>query len=330
MPNGYHHLAYEQRCQIYVLKKRGDSSRAIATILGVHRSTIHRELDRNAGKRGYRHKQAQTLASKRRHDADSKLKKMSPEIALLIKSKLEIQWSPEQISGWMKLQREATSVSYETIYRHIWHNKSRGGKLYLNLRHQGKKYNKRGGKNAGRGLIPQRIDIDQRPPIVEEKSRLGDWEVDTIVGKNHQGAIVSLVERSSKLTLLSILPDRKASRVATQITKRLEPIKECVLTITSDNGKEFAGHVSISKQLEANFFFAKPYRSWERGLNEHTNGLVRQYCPKKTSFKHLTQKHMLKIENLLNNRPRKVLNFRTPIEVFNQMRSAGQSVALRC
>ena len=228
-----------------------------------------------------------------------------------------MQWSPEQISGRLKRFHGEKAISHEMIYRYIWDDKQRGGELYKNLRHNGKKYNKRGSKNAGRGFIPNRIDIDQRPLIVEEKSRIGDWEIDTIIGKNHKGAIVSMVDRHSKFTMLAKVSRKTAYEVEEALITRLSQVQDFVYTITSDNGKEFANHIAISKELEADFYFAHPYHSWERGLNEHTNGLVRQYVPKSTDFDKVSTEDIRKVEDLLNDRPRKVLKFSTPLEILN-------------
>ena len=189
MPEGYHHLTYEDRCQIYALTQSGLSQAAIARQLGVDRSTIKRELDRNTGARGYRFKQAQEKASQRRRTASCAPRKMKPDLVTLIEEKLtQEQWSPDQISGWLAKNGDA-SISHERIYQHVWEDKKNGGNLYVQLRHHGKKYHKRKGKTSGRGLIPNRVDIDQRPAIVAEKSRIGDWEADTIIGAGHQGRL---------------------------------------------------------------------------------------------------------------------------------------------
>ena len=243
---------------------------------------------------------------------------------------MKTQWSPEQIAGWLRLWHPNNCASYETIYLHVWSNKRKGGCLYKHLRHKGKKYNKRRHEKAGRGYIPGRIDITHRPAIVEDKTRLGDWELDTIIGANRKGAIVSLVDRASKLTKLFKVPFKTAEAVADAIVESLNPIKNFVKTLTSDNGKEFARHRMISEALGADFFFATPYHSWERGLNEHTNGLVRQYFPKGSSFDRISQEAIEKVQALLNNRPRKVLGFRTPIEVFKEKAFEYTNVALQC
>ena len=316
MPKGYHHLTYDQRCQIQTLKERGDSIDKIAKALKAHRSTVYREISRNSQDSNYEYRQANKKASDRRQAASSKKTKMKHDLIEIIEEKLKLQWSPEQISGRLKRIYGAKAVSHEEIYRYIWENKQRGGELYKNLRHNGKKYNKRGSKKAGRGFIPNRIDIDKRPSIVEEKIRIGDWEVDTIIGKNHKGAIVSMVDRHSKLTMLAKVARKTALDVEKALTLRLSQVQDYVHTITSDNGKEFANHTAISKVLKADFYFAHPYHSWERGLNEHTNGLVRQYIPKSAHFDVITKDKIQEIEDLLNNRPRKILQFLTPKEVF--------------
>ncbi len=168
-------------------------------------------------------------------------------------------------------------------------------------------------------MIPDRVDITQRPQIVADKARIGDWELDSIIGSHHRGAITSMVERVSKLTKLALLKTPSSAATHAAIIAKLEPLKAHVHTLTSDNGKEFAAHKTISNELEAEFYFATPYHSWERGLNENTNGLVRQYFPKRLNFDTLTHSDVQKVENLLNNRPRKTLNFLTPIEVFSQI-----------
>lgn len=330
MPKGYTHLAYEQRCQIYALLKRNISKNQIADTIGVHQTTVSREVSRNKGKRGYRYKQAQAKAVGRRFKVNSLPRKMTPGLTLYVEQMLcEFQWSPEQIAGRLRIIY-GIKVSHESIYRYIWKNKKKGGILYKHLRRSGKKYNKRSGKQAGRGLIPGRIGIEARPAIVERKERVGDFEVDTIIGAQHRGAIVSLVDRKTKLTFLKLLPKATASETSNAIIELLEPIKEHTYTLTSDNGKEFAQHDRVTKELKAKFFFANPYCSCERGLNENTNGLVRQYFSKKSIFTKLTQSQVKKVEYLLNSRPRKLLKYRTPLEVFLQDTGKNLNYALRC
>lgn len=330
MPKGYKHLAYEQRCQIHALLKRNTSKSRIAVIVGVHPTTITREIKRNSGRRGYRYKQAQSKTIERRLKANMRLRKLTLEVTLYVEEKLcKFQWSPEQIAGRLKL-KYGIKISHELIYRYIWNDKKDGGLLYKHLRRKGKKYNNRSAKKAGRGLIPGRIGIEERPQIVDEKLRVGDFEADTIVGANHVGAIVSLVDRKSKLTRLKLIRKAKSTETATAIIELLGPIKRHVHTITSDNGKEFAKHKVIKQKLVAQFFFANPYRSCERGLNENTNGLVRQYFPKGTCFSKLSHEQLERVEKLLNSRPRKSLRYQTPNEVFLRETGEYRNVALRC
>ena len=315
------HLRYEQRCQLHALEQQGLTQEVIAQEIGSTQPVVSRELQRNRGRRGYRYKQAQAKADGRRHAANAQPSKMTPDIIAVIETMLrEEQLSPEQISGWMQTT-EGVCVSHEWIYQHIYADKGKGGTLYKQLRRTGKRYNKRKGKTSGRGLIPNRIDIDQRPAIVEERSRLGDWEADTIVGAEHKGAILSLVERVSKYTLLHKLDHATSDKTGDAIIARMRSHRKIVHTITSDNGKEFAGHQHVAEQLDAGFYFAKPYHAWERGLNENTNGLVRQYFPKGSSFANVTAKDVERVQNLLNSRPRKTLGFQSPNEVFFAVKS---------
>ncbi len=315
--SGYHHLTQNQRCQISILRKSDFSITHIAQKLNLHKSSVSRELKRNCKSESYNPEEAQKRSSSRRSKASQKVTKMSPYMALLIVDGLLKFWSPEQISGRLKLEG-GTEISHESIYKYIWKDKKNGGTLWKNLRHRAKKYNRRKGKASGRGLIPNRVDIDQRPKIVEEKNRIGDWEGDTIEGAHHKGAILSLVDRKSKFTFLVPLKRRQAESVTKAVSsiKNKMRIGGPIRTITWDNGKEFSQHSKITKQTGALCYFATPYHSWERGLNEHTNGLVRQFLPKGTEFINLKKKEVILIENLLNSRPRKVLNFRTPEEVF--------------
>jgi IS30 family transposase len=327
MPKAYKHLTSYDRCQIYVHKQSGKSQIEIAQTLDVSQSTISRELRRGRGKNGYEFADAHALAEKRGSARGCGTRVMVPTLVTRIEDLLQQkQWSPQQISGRLA-HEDGTQVSHESIYRHIWRDKKAGGTLYINLRRTGKKYNKRKGLNSGRGMIPDRVDIAQRPQIVADKVRLGDWELDSIIGAQHKGAISSMVERVSKLVRLVLL--KTPSSLATQaaIIDRLMLLKTHVYTLTSDNGKEFAAHKIISNALDAEFYFATPYHSWERGLNENTNGLVRQYFPKGCNFDTLTTEAVKKVEDLLNNRPRKTLNFLTPNEVFLKL-SQSQNYAL--
>jgi IS30 family transposase len=298
--------------------------------LNVSPSTILREIKLNQGKRGYRYQQSDEKSVNRRCQASSKKRKLLPDVIDKIKMYLNLtQSSPVQISGYL-FKNEGLKISHESIYRLIWDDKKQGGNLYTHLRHKAKKYNKRGAKNAGRGLIPNRVDIDQRPIIVEQKTRIGNFELDTIVGANHNGAIISIVDRCSKYAMLELVPQATKEAVREAIVRHLIPFKPNLYTLTSDNGKEFADHEKISKELGALFFFAKPYHSWERGLNEHTNGLVRQYFPKGTDFTILSKEQVANVEQRLNNRPRLVLDFNTPFERFLSNETQRLDVAVQC
>jgi IS30 family transposase len=310
----YTQLTREQRYQIYAFLTAGFSQTSIARQIGVHKSTINREIKRNRGKKGYRPKQAHNFAKHRRRQA-RKFVKLTTKLIVVIENLIKQELSPEQISGILK-RSSGLSICHESIYQHILKDKARGGKLYQHLRHANKKMKKRYGSYNRRGQIVGRISIDERPAIVDEKKRLGDWEIDTVIGKNHKGALVTIVERKSKFTLIKLLAKKKADLVSQATIDLLSPFSKRVITITSDNGKEFAQHEFIAKELKSQFFFAHPYHSWERGLNENTNGLIRQYFPKSTSFEMITDEQIQNVMDRLNNRPRKTLGFKTPNEVF--------------
>lgn len=308
----YTQLTQEQRYQIYALKKAGHTQTGIANTLRVHKSTISRELHRNRGGKGYRPKQAHERALERRQTKNAA--RITQDTWKLIERLLREDWSPEQISLWLKAQN-LPSVSHEWIYQHIIQDKRRGGTLHKHLRCQ-KKRKKRYGAHERRGQMPNRVSIDERPAIVERRERFGDWEADTIIGKGHKQAIVSLTERKSRLSLISKVQTKGADEVRDAIVTLLESLAEQVYTITSDNGKEFARHENIAKTLNAGFYFAHPYASWERGLNENTNGLIRQYFPKGYDFSSISRQEIQAVMDKLNNRPRKCLGMNTPNQVF--------------
>ena len=309
----YKQLTSEQRYQISALKRMGHSRTEIAKELEVHKSTIGRELRRNTGERGYRPKQAHEKAHEKRMNAALQ-KRISTETWDVVEEKLCQDWSPEQVSGWLKKQQEI-QISHEWIYQHILADQKAGGKLYTHLRQHGKR-RKRYGKYDRRGKLSNRVSIEERPQIVEQRERLGDWEIDTLIGQSHHGALVSLVDRKSRYTLLQPVTQRLANLVADATISLLHPFADFVHTITGDNGKEFAEHVRIAETLKTNFYFAHPYSAWERGTNENTNGLVRQYFPKKTDFSKVGLAETQVAVNKLNLRPRKCLDFNTPFEVF--------------
>lgn len=333
----YKQLTLEKRYHISALKKQGYKQKDIAYEVGVHPSTISRELKRNIFQCKYSAEYAQTEYTLRQKKKP-KHTALTKTIEKYIREKLKQDWSPEQISGRMKLDINQ-SIHHETIYQFIYRNKRSGGKLYKYLRHRNKKYHCRTKDYQQRGTIIDRVMIDKRPKIVDKKKRIGDLEIDTVIfqttlrdsisfhGKDHKGALVTVVDKKSKFTLIKKVQSKQASEVSQALIEMLTPIKNILHTITSDNGKEFAYHKDISSALDTSFYFANPYHSWERGLNEHmpersdkcpwgTNGLIRQYIPKKSEFENISKEEIVTIQNRLNHRPRKSLNYKTPFEVF--------------
>lgn len=313
----YKQLTQEERYQIYAYKQSGLTQEKIAERLARSKSTISRELSRNSGQKGYRPKQAQEKAQERWYEAPKAIK-FNKAMQVTMIAYLRQEWSPEQIRGYCH-ENNIPMVSHERIYLFIWEDMANGGALHKHLRHQRKRYKKRYGSQDKRGTIPERISIDERPAIVDEKSRLGDWEGDTIIGKGHQGAVVTLVERKSKLTLAMQVDNKTEENVTAAIIALLKPYQSLVHTITFDNGKEFTNHKAIAKALKTNVFFAHPYHSWERGLNENTNGLIRQYLPKTKSLRNICHRKIIDITDKLNNRPRKTLKYKTPLDVFQMV-----------
>ena len=308
----YTQLTQEQRYQIYALMKAGHNQTETARILEVHKSTISRELRRNRGLCGYRPQQAERLAVTRRQ-GKAKVR-IQPGHWDWVEALLREDWSPEQVSLWLA-QEKRLRISHEWIYHYILRDKQQGGDLYRRLRCQ-KRRRKRYGHFSRRGQWSGRVSIDERPAIVDRRARLGDWELDTIIGKGHKQALVSLTERKSRLTLIAKVASKEADTVKAAILQQLAPLSDNVHTLTSDNGREFARHQAMAKALNATFYFAHPYASWQRGLNENTNGLIRQYFPKDRDFTTITEQEIKTAMDKLNNRPRKCLDMKTPNQVF--------------
>lgn len=313
------HITEKQRYAISKMLQVPMSKKDIAEAIGVDRSNIYREIKRNCDSRSgkYNPDLAQRKADKRKVEKKRK-EVFTQAMKKRVKKLLRKDLSPEQIVGRSQVENIAM-VSHETIYCWIWQDKRQGGDLHKSLRRQGRKYSKRGSKNAGRGFIPNRVEIDQRPSIVEQKERFGDLEIDTIIGKNHKGAILTINDRATSRVWIRKLSGKEAIPVAKITVWALRKVKNLIHTITADNGKEFAKHEDIAQKLDINFYFCKPYHSWERGGNENTNGLIRQYIPKGTDFSEVTNKRIKWIENNLNNRPRKRLGYLTPNEKFKQI-----------
>ncbi len=310
------HITVEQRYAISVMRNQAYSQKEIALAIGKDKSTISRELHRNCDKRGGKY---DCNLAQRKFELRQSGKKahvhFTDEIKRYVESGLDKDYSPEQIVGRAELEG-IPCVSHERIYQHVWQNKKQGGTLHSHLRRKGRKYRKRGKSKDTRGIIKNRIGIEQRPVIVDSKTRFGDLEIDTIIGQNHKGAILTINDRVTGLVWIRKLKGKETDPVAQKTIEALSPMKDRIHTITADNGKEFAGHQSISKALNVDVYFAKPYHSWERGANENTNGLIRQYFKKGTSFENLTDKDIERVQNILNNRPGKKLGFLTPIEFY--------------
>jgi Transposase and inactivated derivatives, IS30 family len=319
---GYKHLTREQRYTIEALLQTSMSLREIAEVIGVSKGTVSREIRRNCDMRGH-HRYRWQLAQKkyeRRMKTRKHFLKFTDEMKRIVRRFIVYgQYSPEQICGRFRMKGEEM-VCAETIYRWVWQEKRRGNdEMARNLRHGGRRRPRRDRQYSSRGMIQDRVDISLRPDVVNEKKRFGDFEIDTIIGKNRKGAIMTTNDRCTHLVLIRRLEGKEAVPLADAAIEALLPYKDKIHTITADNGKEFARHKEIAKGLDAEFYFARPYHSWERGANENTNGLIRQYIPKGTDFSELTDEMIAEIEWKLNNRPRKSLGYLTPIEYCKLM-----------
>lgn len=313
----YKQLTENQRYQIETYFKLGKSRTFIANELKVHPSTISRELRRNKSIQGkYAASRAQMFTNIRKERYVNYRTFSSNEKRVIDRFISEEQWSPKQIVGYCK-ENNIPMVSHETIYHYVRTNKANGGDLYKHMRHK-LKHRKR---PVGRHMpIKDRISIDQRPAIINDKQRFGDWEIDTIVGANGKQAILTIVERTTGFFMMKNLPQgRNSKELSKELVEMLLPYKNSILSITSDNGCEFADHKTISEKLETDFYFAHPYHSWERGLNEYTNKLIRQYIPKKTSFSLFTDQQIADIQYKINRRPREKLNFNNPKNLFYKL-----------
>jgi IS30 family transposase len=318
------HLTKEQRYQIKAYLNCNKSKLFIAELLQVDKGTIYRELKRNSTKIGlYNPDFAQELATERK-ERFGKNRKFTPTIKKYVKKQIEQeQWSPEQIEGYCKVNN-IPMVSHERIYQFVRENKVQGGFLYKHLRHQ-LKHRKRpvSGKQQ---TIKDKISIELRGDVINNKERFGDWEIDLIIGKDGKGAILTIVERTTAFLLMKKLPfGKNAEELAKIVIQMLLLYKDFIYSITSDNGTEFAKHKKISEKLLTLFFFAHPYSSWERGLSEYTNKLIRQYIPKKSIFNQYNNNQIKEIQHKINRRPRKNLNYENPKNLF--YRFVNQKVA---
>lgn len=312
-------ITLEQRYEIAAHHKLGRTREYIAGLVGKHKSSIGRELRRNAdGRNGeYRAKLAERKCRERHRDKPKNIA-LTPMVIETVEALIREDLSPEQVVGHCR-KKDIVCVSAEAIYLHIWENKKKQGDLYRHLRRRGRRYKKRGSLKTGRGQIADRVGIEKRPSVVEEKIRFGDLEADTIVGKNHIGAIVTLNDRASGMLKMKKTTTREAAEVGNAINEMLEEWVPFINTITSDNGKEFAEHKRIAGKCQIDFYFANPHSPWERGANENLNGPIRQYFPKKTDFSTITEKEIAGVETKLNNRPRKRYSFDTPLEMMDKL-----------
>jgi IS30 family transposase len=296
----YRQITSGERYAIAALRRRGLSARAIAAELGRTHTTISREVRRNSCNDGAYRPFKASHRTRGRRSRSRRNSRIAPETWRIVERYLALDWSPEQVTGFLRAE-DILSISHETIYVHVWHDKAGGGELWKHLRQAGKKRRKRYGAYDSRGKLAGKRHISERPAEVEERLEPGHWEIDTVMGTEHgRNSVVTLVERTTGYLVMGKL-GRHTGRV---------------LTVTADNGSEFHSYKEIEAATGAEFYFATPHHSWERGTNENTNGLIRQYLPKRTNLAHVTQIDCDGIAARLNSRPRKRLGYRTPEECY--------------
>ena len=323
MHKEYHHLSLKEREVIDMMRRQGISMRQMAWVLGRSPSSISRELRRNRSSvyDCYMDHRAQERAYNRRSKASHRMRLKSDAIRDYVESKLKEDWSPEQIAGRIRIDHPGLSISHEAIYQYIYHHPSIPDRTELIscLRRSHKRRKRKGqAPDKHKSKIPNRIGIEDRPEVVDERSRFGDWEADTLTSRQSKAALLSMAERKSRLVQLEKLEAKTAPATSAAVTKRLLRFpKETHHTITFDNGSENADHENISEDAKIKCFFCDPNSPWQRGTNENINGLVRQYLPKKTDFAIISAEKIKWIETKLNNRPRKCLDYKTPLEVAN-------------
>ena len=317
----------EEREKLYALKEQGFSLREIGRRLGRNHSSLSDELRNNSPYGAeYIPCRAQRLSDKRGWRQRCRAPLKNPLVFLYVREHLRIGWSPDEISGRIKLDHPGYSISYEAIYRYIYGRKMRRYKYWEYLTLGRKKRMKKGGRGVRRdssGKIPGSISIDLRPEIVNLRSRIGDWETDNIIGKlTDKTALSVTVERVTKVTLLTKLSDRLAVTKRDALLRRLGVFpKEIRLTLTTDNGSENSNHKEISKKLELLMFFCHAYHSWEKGTVENTNGRIRRYIPKGISIDTFSEEYIKEVEIRMNSTPRKCLGYLTPYEKISQVLS---------
>lgn len=314
----YTQVTPEERFALSLLRRQGLGVRAIARMLHRAPSTISREMRRNVWRedgRSYLPGRAQSYTNHRRR-ISRRNTQFTAENWAAVETRLRQNWSPEQIVGWFA-RFLILAISHETIYRHVWNDKQCGGTLWHHLRTAYKPRRKRYGRYDSRGRLAGKRHISERPAGAEHRSRFGHWEGDTVLGNTQHGTcIVTMVERKSGFTAIGRLRRRAAAEVNARLRRLVAAQPRPVRSITVDNGTEFHSYRTLETRIEAKFYFATPHHAWERGTNENTNGLIRQYLPKRTSLEHLTQRDCQRIADTLNRRPRKRLGFKTPQEVY--------------
>jgi IS30 family transposase len=311
------HLTFQEREMVSQMHHAHQTAAEIARRLGRHPCTISRELHRNRGRNGYWAGPAQAKADARRSDRPWTGKMERPDVACYVRERLRQYWSPDEIAGRSRSDfpdNPRRRVSRQTIYTWIHAQHAAGANWRRYLRRLGRVRR----RSENRGQLPACISIEGRPAVVDRRARYGDWEGDTVVGRGHQGGAVTLVDRKSGYLLLGKVSDRHAATVRDAIAQLFGPLPASLRrTLTLDNGKEFAEHESIAAAVALRVYFAKPYCAWQRGTNENTNGLVRQFFPKGSDLVHVPKQRFEKVQHLLNNRPRRRLGYRTPLEILN-------------
>jgi len=321
------HLSRDFRLQIEALGKAGHSQQRIAKIIGFHQSSISRELKRNSSekRKQYNAEIADKKSTFRRNGTykEKSLFEQNPSLREYVINELRDKKSPDQIAGRLKREKKKQIISHQSIYNYIKKDKNNGGKLYKYLRYQGKKFKWRGFGGSDQGRIPNRKGIELRPAIVDQKKRCGDWESDLVVSNREcKRAIATFVERTTMYFRATLVEDRSSEEMVRATHHALGDIPEEIrITMTHDNGKEISQHEKISQELKIDIYCARPYHSWERGLNEFMNRELRRFFPKGMSFAHLTQKNIDQVVFWLNNCPRRSLNYRTPLEALTQKSS---------
>lgn len=320
MGKGYNHLSLKERDKITVMKTEGKTLSEIAIVLGRNKGTISRELQRNSSSeyKLYLSHRAQGRAEERKREACQRPRLKNNRIDLYVRNKLSEGWSPEQISGRIRIDHPGLSISHEAIYQFIYDANTTDRKELINhLRRAHRKRKQKGiGRKTRKMKIPNRVSIEARPESVETRHQFGHWEGDSLVSRKSMVALNSLVERKSRLLILTKLKRKSKDATCKAVISRLQDLPDKARrTLTMDNGTENAGHEEITAAINIKCYFAHPYASWERGTNEHVNGLVRWYLPKGTDFSNISYGQIAQIESLINNRPRKCLGFKTPIEV---------------